>query len=147
MKIILLENVTRLGKCGDTVEVKDGFARNYLIPKGAALQATDANMKVYNERRGELERLDLKKKAEAQELSEKLGKLSITIAQEAKEDEELYGSVSSAVISEGLEKEGFDIKKENILIADPIKKLGVYQVKVRLHPEVESEIKVWVVKK
>ena len=147
MKIILMENVTRVGSCGDVVEVKDGYARNYLIPKGSALVASDANMNVFKERKQELERIDSKKQTNAKELMESLEKLSLTIAQEAKEDEELYGSVSAAVISDALGAQGFTIAKEEIIITEPIKALGVYAVRVRLHPEVEGEIKVWVVKK
>ena len=147
MEVILMENVTRLGKCGDKVKIKDGYARNYLIPKGSALEATSANMKIYNEKKVDLERIDVKKKIDAQVRIEELSKLSLTIAQEAKEDEELYGSVSTAIISEALAKESHEVLKEEIIITEPIKRLGVYNVRVRLHPEVEGEIKVWVVKK
>lgn len=147
MKVILMDNVTRLGKCGDIVNVKDGYARNYLIPKGTALEATASNMNVFNERREELQRLDLKKKSEAQERLDKISQLSLTVVQEAKEDEELYGSVTAAAIKEVLDKEGFDVAKEEILIQEPIKKLGVYNIRIRLHPEVAGDVKIWVVKK
>jgi len=147
MKVILLENVVGLGKCGETVSVKPGYARNYLFPQGKALEATVANMKVYNDRKTQLQKADDKKKATAAEICANIEKLSLTIAQEAKDDEELYGSVSASDISDALAKEKFNVKKEEIIIDNPIKKLGVYSVRVRLHPEVIGEVKVWVVKK
>lgn len=147
MKVILLENITKLGKCGEVVTVKPGFARNYLLPKGSALEATTANMNVFKGRQAEFIRLDNKRKEEAQAVIAKLEKVSLTIAEEAKEDEELFGSVTAATISSALEKEQFNVKKEEILMVETIRKLGVYSVRVRLHPEVEGEVKVWVVKK
>ena len=147
MKIILLENVAKLGKTGDIVTVKPGFARNYLLPKAAALEATPANLNVFKGRKAELERMEEKRREEARAVVAKLEKLSLTIAEEAKEDEDLFGSVTAATISAALAKEQFDVKKEQILLVETITRLGVYSVRVRLHPDVEGEVKVWVVKK
>jgi len=147
MKIILLENITKLGTCGDIVTVKPGFARNFLLPKGAALEATPANLNVFKGRAAEFKRMDDKRKEEAKAIIAKLEKLQLTISEEAKEDEALFGSVTAASISAALAKENFEVKKEEILLVETIHKLGVYSVRVRLHPEVDGELKVWVVKK
>jgi len=147
MKIILMEDSVKLGKRGSMVDVKDGYARNFLIPQGIALEATDANMKVYEQHKVKAERLNAKKKSQAQELQKELQKMSLTIPQQAKDDEELFGSVTAADIAAALAKENQQVAKEAIELEEPIRKLGVYPVKVRLHPEVEAEIKVWVVKK
>jgi large subunit ribosomal protein L9 len=147
MKIILMEDSVKLGERGAVVDVKDGYARNFLIPQGIALEATDANMKVYEQHKVKVERLNARKKSGAQELQKELQKISLTIPQQAKEDEELFGSVTAADIVAALAKENRQVAKEAIMLDEPIRKLGVYPVKVRLHPEVEAEIKVWVVKK
>jgi len=147
MKVILMEDSVKLGKRGAVVEVKDGYARNFLIPQGVALEATETNMKVYEQHKKKNERLNVKKKEQAQELQKELQKMSLTIAQEAKDDEELFGSVTAGDVVAALARENRQVSKESVLLDEPIRKLGVYPVKVRLHPEVEAEIKVWVVKK
>ena len=147
MKVILLETIDRLGKIGEIVEVKEGYSRNYLIPKNKAKPATPDNMKL-------LEALKVKKAAEEekklggmQALAGKIAGLSLTIAAPAGEEEKLFGSVSNEMISDALADEGIKIDKKDIVLEEPIKKLGVYQVAVKLHPEVKASLRVWVVKK
>ena len=147
MKVILSRDIENLGKVGDVVSVKNGFARNFLIRKGLALEAIPENLKKIEQenRRQERERLEEKKKAE--EFSLKLRGISLTILVETKDDESLYGSVGSSEICKALEEEGIKIDRKFILIDSPIKTLGVYEIPVRLYSEVETKIKVWVVKK
>ena len=147
MKVILTENIARLGSMGDIVAVKDGYARNYLIPNNKAREVTTGNMKIQ-------EQLKKKKAAEeakvvdaAKTLAEKISALSLTIAAQAGEEDKLFGSVSNDAISEALAGEGIEIDKKNIHLDEPIKKIGVYQVIVKLHPEVKASLRVWVVKK
>lgn len=147
MKVILIENVDKLGSIGDVVTVKTGHARNYLIPKKLVKEATAGNLK-------SLESL-LKKKAAAEakvlesanKVAEKIAALSLTIPAEAGEEEKLFGSVSSEKISEALAQEGVSVDKRDIVLDEPIKKLGVYQVTVKIHPKVKASLKVLVVNK
>jgi len=147
MKIILLKDIDKLGSKGDIVEVKDGYARNYLIPKGFALEATPYNLEVFEKKKRQEEIKYEKRKKEALVLAEKISHLSLTLPVQAKEDEELYGSVNQKMISKALKEEGYDIDEEKIVLPEPIKKLGIYNIKLKLHPEVEAEFKLWVVKK
>ena len=147
MKVILIENVDKLGSMGDVIAVKEGYARNYLIPKKLAKEATPGNMKT-------LESI-LKKKASeeakildaANKIAEKLSALSLSIPAQAGEEDKLFGSVSSEMISEALSSEGISIDKRDIILDEPIKKLGAYQVTVKLHPDLKASLKVWIVKK
>jgi large subunit ribosomal protein L9 len=146
MKVILLENIDRLGKMGDVVAVKEGYARNFLIPKNKAREATEGSMKI-------LEALKKKQAAEeakllkaAKDTAEKITALSVTISAKAGEEEKLFGSVTSEMIAEALKAEGIDIDKRDILLDEQIKKLGVYQVAVKLHSEVKADLRIWVVK-
>ena len=147
MRVILLSDIKKLGKKGQVVQVKAGYARNYLLPSRLAQTATDENLKLIQLREEKEKHRLQKEKGQAQELAEKLSKLSLTIASVAKEDEELFGSVNAQAISQGLSSEGFEIDKEKILLEAPIKKLGIYEIKVELMPEVETSFKLWVVKK
>ena len=147
MKVILLQNVDRLGKIGDIVTVKEGFARNFLIPQKKAAIATEGNVKLR-------EALEKKKAAEekkaleaAKALAEQMGALSLTISAEAGEEEKLFGSVSNDMIAKALADEKIVVDKKDVILEEPIKKLGVYQVTVRIHPEVKAVVRVWVVKK
>ncbi|OGW85854.1 MAG: 50S ribosomal protein L9 [Omnitrophica bacterium RIFCSPLOWO2_01_FULL_45_10] len=147
MKIILLENIDRLGKTGDIVMVKEGYGRNYLIPKNKAKPATPGNMKILESlREKEAEEIN-KKLGEAKALADKISGLSLTINVESGEEEKLFGSVSNATIQDALAQEGINIDKKDIILDEPIKKLGVYQVVVNVHPEVKADLRVWVVKK
>ncbi len=147
MKVILIEKIDKVGDIGDVITVKEGYARNYLIPKKLAKEATAGNLK-------SLESL-LKKKAaaeakvleEAQKIADRIAALSVSIQAQAGEEEKLFGSVSSEMIAEALSQEGVSVDKRDILLDEPIKKLGVYQVAVKIHPQVKASLKVWVVNK
>lgn len=147
MKVILIEDVTKLGIMGNVVQVKDGYARNFLFPKNLAKPASDSNLRIIGDiKRKKIAALQ-KEKRVAEELKQKLSLVSCTIAVEAGEDDRLFGSVTAQEIAHAFEEEGFSIDKRKIIIEEPIKKLGVYRVSVKLHPEVKGEVKVWVVKK
>ncbi|MGQ9559046.1 MAG: 50S ribosomal protein L9 [Candidatus Oleimicrobiaceae bacterium] len=146
MKVILKQDFEKLGKAGEVVEVKAGYARNYLLPKGVALEATSSNLRVFEEQKKlDAQRLDKAKKA-ALALADKLEGVSCTAAVAAGEEDRIFGSVTSQTIAQLLKEKGFDIDKKKILLEEPIKALGIYDVPIRLHPEVEVKVKVWVVK-
>lgn len=146
MKVILIEDVKALGKGGDQVNVSDGYARNFLIPKKLALGASPANQRVYeNEAKARVKKHQ-KEKNDAQAVAEKLGGLSLTISRMAGEDDKLFGSVTNGDIAEALSKEGYKVDKRAIEMADHLKALGIFEVPVKLHPEVTAMVKVWVVK-
>lgn len=147
MKVILIQDVERLGSMGDAVTVKDGYARNYLIPNKKAREATPGNMKMMDDLKKKREEEEKKKIGEFQALAEKISALSLTIAAQAGEEEKLFGSVSNDMIRDALAEEGVTVDKKDIIIEEPIKKLGIYKVSVRIHPEVKASLKVWVVKK
>lgn len=147
MKIILLKDVDRLGKRGDKIEVAKGYGRNYLIPKGLALTLTTGNLKKFEHEEKKLRYAMEKTKREAGHLKEKLKKLSLTIAVQAGEDDKLFGAVTNMDIEQALSREGYNIDRKKIKLEEPIKELGVYTIKMALHPEVEAELKLWVVSK
>ena len=147
VEVILRKDARNLGRAGQIVKVKDGYARNYLLPKGIAYLATKENIKKWEQEKRRLLKQLEKQKASAQELAERLSKVSVNIAAEANEEETLYGSITEAHIASALKEEGIDIDKDSIVLPVPIKKLGVYNVEIGLHPEVKAEVKVWVVKK
>ena len=147
MKIVLLEDVKGVGEKFTVAEVKNGYARNWLIPQGLALKYSRKNLKSLEARKKEEAKLNLRKKEKAMRLAEEIKKLSLTISERTKNEEELFGSVTAAAISEAFKAEGFDIPQGSILLEEPIKKVGVYDVNVRLHPEVIGQVKIWVVKK
>lgn len=143
MQIILLEKVINLGNLGDVVRVKDGYARNFLIPKGKAKRATPANVAEFEARRVELERVAGEKLAEAQALGEKVNGLMVQITSKAGVDGRLFGSVTNADIAEALAKQGFDIPKASVRMPEgPIKTIGDSQVEVALHTDVVVAITV-----
>jgi len=146
MKIILCEDIEKLGKTGETANVKSGYARNYLIPKNLALEATDANVRVVEEIKKKRQLAAQREKEKAQSVCDALQSVSCTISSQAGEDEKLFGAVTSADIAEALEPEGFKLDKKQVLLEEPIKELGVFQVSIKLHPEVTASVKVWVVK-
>ena len=147
MKVILLETIERLGKAGEVVSVKEGYARNFLIPKNKAKTATAGNMKMLDALKKKEAAVEVKKVEEAKKTAEKIANLSLTINAQAGEEEKLFGSVSNDMISEALSVEGINIDKKEIILDEPIKKLGVYQVTVKVHPEVKANLRVWIVKK
>ena len=146
MDVILRQDVEKLGNAGDLVTVKDGYARNYLLPRGFAYPATEGNKK-----RLEAEAKMRVKKAGAQvvvarELAAQLEAVSLTFTMKAGEGDKLFGSVTAADVAERLHAEGFTVDRKTIELPEPIKALGVYKVPVRLHHEVKPEVRVWVVK-
>lgn len=146
MEIILRQDFEGLGTAGEIVKVKDGYGRNYLIPKGVAYIATDANKKRHeSDLKQQGMRLARDKKV-AEELAEKLKTISCTITVQVGEEDKLFGSVTSLNIAESLASQGFEIDKRKILLEEPIKSLGIYSVPVKLHTDVEGTVKVWVVK-
>ena len=146
-EIILRRDIRNLGKAGQIVKVKDGYARNYLIPKGYAYLATKKNIALWEQEKKRLQKQLEKEKKQAEELAKKIEKLSINIVAEANEEETLYGSVTEVHIVQALAEEGIKIDREAIVLPAPIKKLGIYEIEVALHPEVKAKLKVWVVRK
>ncbi|MDP3804185.1 MAG: 50S ribosomal protein L9 [Candidatus Omnitrophota bacterium] len=147
MKVILTENIDKLGAIGDIITVKDGYARNYLIPKNKAKPATPGNMKILESLKKKKAGEDAGIKALALALADKISKISLTIPAQAGEEEKLFGSISNDMIAEALAEEGIKIDKRDVVIEEPIKSLGVYQVTVKISPEVKTSLKVWIVKK
>ena len=146
MKIILKQDITTLGKAGQVIQVKRGYARNYLIPKGLAAEATTGNQRAFEqEQKLEVIRM-VRGKKEAEELADKISKISITVAVQVGEDDKVFGSVTNQNIADLLKESGCDIDRKKIVLDDPIKALGVYEVPIKLHPEVVAAIKLWVVK-
>ena len=146
MRIVLRETVEKLGRRGEVLKVADGFARNYLLPKKLAFEATEANLKRIEQERKVREVQETRDRQEAQSLSERISQLSLTAVRKVGENEALYGSVTNADVAEMLEKEGFSVDKRKILLDEPIKALGIYDVTVKLHHDVSASVKVWVVK-
>jgi len=147
MKIILIEDVVKLGSMGNIVDVKNGYARNFLFPRNLAKPSTDANFKIIENIKKRKIAVGIKEKKTAEELKEKLSLVSCTISVEAGDDDKLFGSVTTQDIADAFETEGFSLDKRKIVMEETIKKLGVYNVTVKLHPEVTGSVKVWVVKK
>ena len=146
MEIILRKGMENLGKSGEVVTVKDGYARNFLIPRGFALKATPGNLKVVEEEKKAQKRRIEKEKRNAQELARRLSTISCTVSVRIGEDEKMFGSVTNSDIAKALEIEGIKIDKKTIELASPIREIGVFHVPVKLHPEVTVDVKVWVVK-
>ena len=147
MKVILLEDINKFGKAGEIVTVKEGYARNYLIPKNKAKEATAGNMKILDAIKKKQTQEQAAKLGEAKKIADKIANLSLTIPAPSGEEEKLFGSVSNDDIASALTEQGVEIDKKDIILDEPIKKLGVYQVTVKVHPEVKANLRVWVVKK
>ncbi|MFH0948589.1 MAG: 50S ribosomal protein L9 [Elusimicrobiota bacterium] len=147
MKVILKQEIKGLGKIGDIKSVKDGYARNFLMPKGLVLPANDENLKIIEKEKIKVAEIKIKELAEVTEFAKKLSSVSVTIPVESGEENKIFGSVSSSDISAALKIEGFDIDKKSIILENPLKELGAFDVTVKVHPEVTAKIKVWVVKK
>jgi len=145
MKVILNQKVGRLGERGDIINVADGYARNYLLPKKLALMANPNNIKLFKQEEESYKRKQEKEKFFAEKQAEKLKDITITISKKAGE-EILFGSVTTAEIASHLAEEGFSIDKRKILLLEPVKKLGEYQVSLKLHPEVDCQINIRVVR-
>ncbi|RRI05918.1 50S ribosomal protein L9 [Mesorhizobium tamadayense] len=140
MEVILLERISRLGQMGDTVKVKDGFARNFLLPHGKALRANEANKKKFEGQRAQLEARNLERKSEASQIAEKLDGKSFIVVRSAGETGQLYGSVSTRDIADLLTAEGFTVNRNQIELNQPIKTIGLTNVAIALHPEVEVTV-------
>lgn len=146
MKVILKKDIKDIGRIWDVVEVKNGFARNYLFPNKLAALATASNLKLIESQKKKLGVLEENKKKEAELLAERLTQISITIQANAGEEDKLFGSVTSEDLETALKNEGINLDKKQIVLDEQIKKLGVYQTKIKLHPEVTANLKFWVVK-
>ncbi len=142
MQLILLERVEGLGNVGDEVTVRPGYGRNYLIPQGKAVLANDANRKVFERRRQQLEARQKAQLEEAQALADKLAGLSLTITRATSDGEHLYGSVGTQDLARVLREQGFEVERRNILLDAPIKTVGEHGFRVRLHPDVTAELTV-----
>jgi large subunit ribosomal protein L9 len=146
MKIILRKEHERLGQVGSVVDVNDGFARNFLIPRGIAFPADKGNMRALEEEKKQAERRATKVEKASEKLAKELEKVSITLKMTVGEDEKLFGSVTSQMVADALKEKGFDLDKRIIEIEEPIKALGIYSVNVKLHHSVTAKVKVWVVR-
>lgn len=146
MKVILRSNIEQLGKIGQVVDVAAGYARNYLIPKNLAYLANQGNLKRIEFDKKKADVIAAREVEAAYKQAEKMKDISLTFQVKVGEDEQLYGSVSAPEIVGEMAKLGYEIERRRVLLDEPIKQLGVYSVGIRLHPEVKTEIKVWVVK-
>ena len=145
MKVILTQDMESLGLGGEIVNVAKGYARNYLIPRGIALEATEQNIRLTEMQRKNIEIKRIKAKEDAVKLKEKLSGVSVTIAQKVGEEDKLYGSVTTMDIAEQLEKQGITVERRRMTLDKPIKSLGEFSVTLKLHPEVTAPIKVVVI--
>ena len=142
MEVILLERVEKLGAIGDVVKVKDGFARNYLLPNKKALRANEANRKVFEANRARIEADNASRRSDAEKDAGSFKDASVTLIRQASNTGQLYGSVAVRDLIEALEADGHKVAKNQIVLDKPIKSIGVYEVKVALHPEVSVAVKV-----
>ena len=146
MKVILRADVEKLGRLGQIVKVKPGFGRNYLIPKGLAMPATDANQRVFESERKKLQAAMDSVKAAAERLAEQINAAHLTVPVRVGENDRLYGSVTNAQLADMLGERGLDIDRKKITMDEPLRSLGVYEIEVRLHPDVRAVFKVSVVR-
>jgi len=146
VEVILPQAVDNLGHPGDVVTVSNGFARNYLLPRGVAFPATEGNKKRITQEKARLEAAESARRDTAQQLADRMTEVSITFAARVGEEGKLFGSVTAGDIAQQLEAQGFHVERRQIDLHEPIKALGVYRVPLRLHADVRPEIKVWVIK-
>jgi large subunit ribosomal protein L9 len=146
MEVILREDIEKLGGRGEVVKVAAGYARNFLLPKRLAVEATDSNRKIVEQERQAHLRKEAKQKGEAEDLSKLLGGVTVTIAQKAGEADQLFGSVTSKDVADALAAKNFTIDRRKVHLEEPIKQLGEFKVPVRLHKDVTAEITVNVVR-
>lgn len=147
MKVILREDIEKLGKCGEVIEVKSGYGRNYLIARNLAVPATKGNLKAIDEIRNQKLLRDKKNMKEAERIKARIEKASIMAEVNVGEEERVFGSVTATIISELLAKEGITVDRRNIVLEEPIKSLGVFTVPVKIATDVVASLKLWVVKK
>ena len=146
MEIILRQAVDNLGHPGDIVKVSNGFARNYLLPRGIAYEATPGNRKRIEQERQRLDAAESTRRAAAEEMAKRLEEVQLSFSARVGEEGKLFGSVTSADIAQQLEAQGIHLERRMIDLHEPIRALGVYRVPVRLHADVKPELKVWVIK-
>ncbi|MFO7525953.1 MAG: 50S ribosomal protein L9 [Ignavibacteriaceae bacterium] len=146
MKVILRQNFEALGRVGELVEVKDGYARNYLLPRGIAYSASKGNVRALEEEKKIIDKRSRQQLADAEVLSSELEKISVTIPVQVGEEDKIFGTVTTQMIADALKEKEYDIDKRKIEIDEPIKSLGIYGVSIKLHPSVTTKIKVWVVR-
>jgi large subunit ribosomal protein L9 len=146
MKIILKTDVDKLGAAGEVVDVKPGFARNYLIPRDLAVIATKANIKALEEQQRQAEVQEEKVRHDAQAIADKLSSVSVTAKVQVGEEEKVFGSVTSQDIAELLAEQGHKVDRRKIELDEPLKALGVYDVSIKIHSDIHATIKVWVVR-
>ena len=147
MKIILRDDISTIGKCGEVVTVKDGYARNFLIPRNLAIPATAGNLRSIDEVNRQKQFRDRKRLREAEKLKLALEKVSLTAEVQVGEEDRIFGSVTTAQISELLKQQNFLVDRRDIMLEEPIRALGVYTLDVKLERDVVAHVKVWVVKK
>ncbi len=145
MKFILRENISTLGDAGDIVTVAAGYARNYLLPRGLAAKANEGNVRQLQHEKHQIFLRQEKAKREALKLAKELKEISVTIRRQVGEEDRIFGSVNARDIAEELRGEGYKFHRRQITMDDSVKKLGVYDCEVKLHPEVSATVKVWVV--
>ena len=145
IELLLIHTVDNLGKQGDVVEVKPGFANNYLLPQGLATVATEHHKRMVEKHREKLEAIERERLADIRKLADEISKASVTIEANANDDGQLYGSVGQSEIVDGLKGQGFSVSADQIRLEGALKELGLYNVVVRLHQSIETELKVWVV--
>jgi large subunit ribosomal protein L9 len=142
MDVILLERIAKLGQMGDVVRVRDGYARNFLLPQGKALRSTEANRKRFESERSQLEARNLDRKKDAEAVAVKLNGQTFVVIRQAGETGQLYGSVSPRDLAEVMDKGGFKIDRNQVALNTPIKSIGLHPVTIQLHPEVEASVTV-----
>jgi large subunit ribosomal protein L9 len=145
IRLLLIHNVEHLGTQGDIVEVKTGFALNYLLPQGLATVATDHHKRMVDKHREKLRAIELEQLGEYRDLADELAKQSITIEANANDEGHLYGSVGPHEIADALKGAGFSMAQDQVRLEGPLKELGLYTVKIHLHSEIDASVKVWVV--
>jgi large subunit ribosomal protein L9 len=142
MEVILLERIVRLGQMGDVVRVRDGYARNFLLPQGKALRANEGNRKRFEEQRNQYEARDLERRSEAEQIVSKLEGQSFVVVRQAGETGQLYGSVTARDLAEVMAAGGFDVNRSQIALNQPIKSIGMHDVRIALHAEVDAHVTV-----
>ena len=147
MEVILCQDVPSLGKAGEVLKVKDGYARNYLIPRKVVLAATKENIKQIEKVKAKLAAEYAQKRTEAEALAAKIAKVSCTITVEVNDQEKMYGAVSDADILRVLEQEGHKYERHDLVIEKPVEELGIFEIGVKLHPDVIGKFRLWVTKK
>jgi large subunit ribosomal protein L9 len=147
MQVILREDVDNVGKIGELVNVKEGFGRNYLLPRGLAVLATSRNVRRQNHEQRVIEQQDSKRRKDAEAFKQKIEALTVTIAKQSGEEDKLFGSVTNREIADALQEQGVEVDRKNISLEQPIKALGVYTVGVKLTRDISAALKLWVVAK